>query len=147
MVAMSARQFKLTAPVPLERDIHEQCAKVLDAVILPPAMWTPYPAGVVQLSPAQQAAFSRFGLKRGMPDLWFMHEHLYMIELKRRGGSLTKTRITYTKRGAPRELLGQDRVFPALLRTGAVKEIAVCFTIDEVLKQLDRWEIPRRRTY
>jgi hypothetical protein len=143
----AAPKFRLTAPVPLELEVHENCARVLDTLLLPPAMWFCYPAGAAQLSPQQQAKFSRVGLKRGLPDLWFLHNGLYLIELKRPGGELSRTRIVYTKRGAPRELIGQDRTFPMLLKTGAVKAIAVCYTVDEVLAQLDRWEIPRRRAH
>lgn len=143
---MTAAAFRLTVPIPAERDVHENCARVLDALLLPPALWFSYAAGAAQLSPQQQARFSRIGLKRGLPDLWFLHQGLYCIELKRPGAPLTRTRIVRTRSGAPRELLGQDKVFPRLLATGAVKAISVCYTVEEVLSQLDRWEIPRRRT-
>jgi hypothetical protein len=139
--------FRLTMPIPAERDVHENCARVLDALLLPPAMWFTYPAGAAQLSPQQQARFSRIGLKRGLPDLWFLHHGLFLIELKRPGGELSRTRIVRTAKGGTRELLGQDKVFPRLLATGAVKAISVCYTVEEVLSQLDRWEIPRRRTH
>src|SRR5215470_1604311 len=78
--------YRLTAPEPLERDIHEACAQALDRLLSPPAEWWTYPAGAAQLSPQQQARYSRIGLKRGLPDLMVLHGGLYGIELKRAGG-------------------------------------------------------------
>src|SRR3954464_2012657 len=105
-------RFRLTPPEPSERDVHERCAEVLDKLLLPPAMWFTYPAGASVLSPQQAARHIRIGLKRGLPDLWFLHDGVYLIELKRPGGQLSKTRIVRSKSGAPRQLIGQDRVFP-----------------------------------
>src|SRR5262245_56518885 len=138
--------YKLTAPVPLERDVHEACASALDKLLLPPAVWWPYPAGVTQLSPQQHAAYSRFGIKRGMPDLHFLYQgRLYGIELKRRhSGRLSKTRTVYNKRGSPQILIGQEEMFPRLLAAGMV-EIAICHDVLDVLAALTRWQIPHRR--
>ena len=66
-MANVAANFRLRAPEPLEVDIHEACAKALDHLLLPPAMWFTYPAGASQLSPQQMARYSRIGLKRGLP--------------------------------------------------------------------------------
>lgn len=135
--------FKLSAPVPLERDIHEACASALDRLLLPPAVWFTYPAGAVQLSPQQQARYSRVGLRRGLPDIWIVHHGCYCIELKRPGGSLSKTKIVRTRRGSPRELVGQDQMFARLLQAG-VRDIAICHSVDEMVTQLERWGIPHR---
>ena len=35
---VTAAAFKLTIPIPAERGVHENCAKVLDALLLPPAL-------------------------------------------------------------------------------------------------------------
>ena len=140
-----ARRFRLTSPEPIERDVHKACAQALDKLLLPPAMWFTYPAGASILSPQQAARHIEIGLKRGLPDIWILHRGVYLIELKRRGGQLSKTRIVRTRRGSPRVLIGQEEVFPQLLATGAVRDIAVCFSVDEVLAALDRWQIPRRR--
>jgi hypothetical protein len=137
--------FRLTAPEPLERDVHESCARALDALLLRPAVWWPYPAGVTQLSPQQHAAYSRFGIKRGMPDLNVLYQgRLYGIELKRRGRKPSKTRTVYTAKGSPRVLIGQEEMFPILLAAGMV-EIAIAHNVDEVLDHLARWQIPHRR--
>jgi hypothetical protein len=139
-----SRRFRLTAPEPLEADIHAACAKALDALLLPPAMWFTYPAGAAQLSPQQMARYSRVGLKRGLPDIWLLYGGVYCIELKRRNGTLSKTRVARTKRGSPRILAGQADVFPQLIETGAIEAIAICTSVDELLAQLQRWEIPLR---
>jgi hypothetical protein len=136
--------FRLTAPEPLEVDIHEACAQALDRLLLPPAMWFTYPAGAVELSPQQMARYARVGLKRGLLDIWLLYRAVYCIELKRRGGQLSKTRIGRTRRGTPRVLAGQDEVFPQLIATGAVAAIAICTSVDEMLAQCRRWQIPLR---
>ena len=140
---MTAR-FRLAPDDPLEVDIHEQCARVLDRVLAPPAMWCCYPAGGTELAPQQWARYARMGLKRGMPDLFIFHRALWGIELKRRGGQLSKTRVVRTRRGTPRVLAGQEDVFPALLRSGAFREIAVAHNVEEVLAHLARWDVPLR---
>jgi hypothetical protein len=98
--------FRLQAPDPLELDIHEVCASALDRPLAPPAMWACYPAGAVELTAAQHARYARMGLKRGMPDILIFHRGLWGIEIKRRGGRLSKTRVVRTRRGSPRVLVG-----------------------------------------
>ena len=141
---MTAARFRLTAPEPLEVDTHEVCARALDRLLLPPAFWFTYPAGAAQLSPEQMARYSRIGLKRGLPDIWILYGGVYCIELKRRGGRLSKTRVGRTRRGSPHIYEGQEDVFPRLLATSAVKEIAICTSVDELLAQVVRWDIPMR---
>jgi hypothetical protein len=142
---VSAPAFRLTAPELAERDIHEACASALDRLLLPPALWFCYPAGATQLSPQQMARYSRMGLKRGMPDLWFLHNGTYCVELKRRGGQLSRTRIARTRRGSPRILAGQEDTFPQLLASGGVRDIAIAHSVDEMLDALAAWGIPLRR--
>jgi hypothetical protein len=146
LAAAAAPRFRLTPSEPPEREVHEHCARVLDALLLPPAFWFTYPAGATQLSPQQVARHTRIGLKRGLPDIWILYQGIYGIELKRHGNYLSKTRIGRTARGAPRVLEGQEDVFPKLLASGAFRAISICHTVEEVLDRLDRWGIPRRRT-
>jgi hypothetical protein len=108
-------------------------------------MWFTYPAGASVLSPQQMARHSRIGLKRGLPDIWVLHNGTFCIELKRKGGRLSKTRVATTRRGSPRILDGQTEVFPRLLASGGVDDIAICTSVDEVLAQLALWQIPLRR--
>jgi len=139
---MKSRPFRLTAPAPSETDIHEAVADALNYCLKsPPAEWACYPAGIVQLSPAQAARMSRAGLKRGWPDIMILHGRLYGIELKTRTGTLSKTKIVRTPRGAPRELIGQDKMFPRLVTAG-FRDIAICHSVVEVLDQCQRWGIP-----
>jgi hypothetical protein len=137
-----APRFRLTAPEPLEFDIHQACADALDKLLLPPAVWACYPAGVVQLSSQQAARMTRLGLKRGWPDLLIGFQGLWGIELKRRGGRLSKTRVGRTRRGSPRILEGQEDIFPRLIASGAFRAIAVAHSVDEMLAQLTAWGIP-----
>lgn len=141
---MSAVRLRLTAPEPSERDIHEACAQALDKLLLPPAMWFAYPAGASQLTPQQIARHARIGLKRGLPDIWVLHDGIWAIELKRHGGRLSKTRVARTRRGSPRILAGQEDVFPRLIETGAFNAIAICHSVGEMLGQLARWDVPLR---
>lgn len=135
--------FRLTPPPVPEQELHETVAALCQRLVAPPAQWAFYPAGGVQLSPAQAAKLSRMGLRRGWPDFIFVHSgKLYGIELKRRGGRLSKTRIVRTKRGAPRILDGQEDTFPLLEAAGMT--IAVCHSAEEVLAQLQEWQIPLR---
>jgi hypothetical protein len=136
--------FRLTAPEPYELDIHEACAAALDKLLLPPAIWACYPAGANQLQPYQTARLSRLGLKRGWPDLMVGYRSMYGIELKRHGGQLSKTRTIRTRRGGLRILDGQEDVFPKLIASGAFSAIATVHSVDEMLAQLRRWEIPVR---
>lgn len=140
-------RFRLAMPERYvsERDLHECVADTLEAIILPPAFWCAYPAGVVKLSPAQAAAYTRFGLKAGMPDLQIWFDGIWLIELKRRKGALSQTKIVRTKHGALREVTGQVERFAQLCATGAVRDLAVCYSVDDVLDRLDDWRIPVRR--
>lgn len=142
MTAAPAR-FRLTSPVVPERDIHQACAHTLNVLLLPPAEWACYPAGATQLSPQQQARYAKLGLKRGWPDLLILHHGLYGIELKRRGGRLSQTYTTRTRRGSPRELIGQAEMFPRLVAAGFT-EIAIAHSVDEMLAHLERWGVPLR---
>lgn len=138
--------FKLTgAPELRERDIHEQVAGVLDACLLDPAFWCCYPAGLVELSAAQAVRYVKCGLKSGMPDIMIWYHGIWLLELKRRGsGQLSRTRIVKTKHGL-REVVGQAERFVQLAKTGAVRDLAVCYSVDDVLAMLALWNIPHKR--
>jgi hypothetical protein len=137
------KRFRLTAPEPAEMEVHVACAKVLDALLLPPAIWACYPAGQIKLSEAQMARYKRVGLKRGWPDLFIIYQALvFGIELKKRGGQLSKTRIARDRRGQMRIYEGQEDVFPRLFAAGM--PIAIVHSVDEMLEQIQRWGIPLR---
>lgn len=138
------KRFKLTAPIPLEREVHKACAKALDRLLLPPAMWACYPAGVAQLSPQQMARYSELGLKRGWPDIMVSYHAFWGIEVKRAGGQLSKTRIGRTRKGSPKILDGQEDVFRQLIESGGFADIAIVHSVEEMLAQLAHWHIPLR---
>jgi len=138
------RPFRLEAPEPYELDIHEACASALDKLLLLPAVWACYPAGANQLQPYQTARLARLGLKRGWPDILVAYEKMYGIEVKRYGGQLSKTRTVRTRRGGLRVLDGQQDVFPKLIASGAFAAIETVRSVDEMLAQLRRWNIPVR---
>jgi hypothetical protein len=115
---------------------------MLDLMLRPPAVWTTFPAGNVQLPKHAAAKLTRLGLKRGFPDILVVCGGVFGIELKRKGGVLSKTRIVRTRRGAMRVLDGQADVFPRLEAAGM--PIAVCHDKDEVLAALAAWRLPVR---
>ena len=148
---MTVRPFKLTPPEQSESTLQENTARILDALLCPPAIWWSAAIGATKLSPQQAAALSRAGVKRGLPDVMVLHDgKLRAIELKKAGsgprggggGTLSKTRIVRTRRGAPRILEGQEDVFPRLEAAGMT--IAIARSVDEVLAQLAAWGVPLR---
>jgi hypothetical protein len=138
------RPFRLTPPPVYEDDIHVCFANALDVVLPPEAVWFHYPAGHTELPYAIAARLYRMGLKRSLPDFWILYYGLFLIELKRPGGKLSRTRIGRTRRGTPRELIGQEDMFPKLLRSGAVAAIATHESVAAALDQLERWGLPLR---
>jgi hypothetical protein len=135
--------MRLTAPVVSEAELQEAVADALDVLLLPPAMWTAYPAGHIALTGQQAAKLLRMGLKRSWPDVLVLHGVLHGIELKRRGSALSKTRLVRTRRGRPRIVEGQADVFPRLEAAGM--RLSTCETVEQVLSALTRWGIPLRR--
>lgn len=137
------QRLRLQRPVVPEQDLHESVARALTYMVLPPAMWTTFPAGNVPLPAMYATKLARMGLKRGWPDILIVcHQRVYGIELKREGGQLSTTRLGRTARGSLRELEGQDRVFPRLMAAGM--PIAVCSSVWAVLRQLETWGLPMR---
>lgn len=139
---MSPRPFRLKAPVPPEIDLHEAVAQALSVLILPPAEWTTFPAGHVKLTGQAASKLARLGLKRNWPDVLVLHGAIFGIELKRPGGSLSRTRTVRTRRGGARIVEGQREAFPRLERAGM--RLAVCESVPEVLATLRKWGVPLR---
>ena len=137
------RPFSLAAPITPENDLHAAVAHALDVLLLPPATWTTFPAGHVELTAQAAAKLARLGLKRNWPDILVLHQVLHGIELKRTGAALSRTRTVRTRRGRLRTVEGQRDVFPRLEAAGM--RLAVCTSVDEVLAQLAAWDVPLRR--
>lgn len=112
-------------------------------MLLKPAKWACYPAGHLKLSKAEVARLSRMGLQRGWPDLLVIwNGSIYGLEIKRPGGTLSRTTIARTRSGAPRVLVGQEEVFPELMAAGM--KIAFVTSVEEMLLVLAHWGIPVR---
>jgi hypothetical protein len=111
-------------------------------LLLPPAVWFAMPVGHIKLTKAQAARLTEIGLKRGLPDIFVLHQRLYGVELKRPGGQLSRTRIVRTRRGGLRELAGQRETFPVLEAAGLT--IAVCDSLLAVLAFLTACGVPLR---
>lgn len=129
-------------PIPKEDDIHAAVAKALDLLLLPPAMWTTFPAGGYLLTPAAAGRLSRLGLKRGWPDVLVLHRELHGIELKRPGGVLSRTVTVRNRLGGIRVVEGQRDMFPRLEAAGM--RLATCTSVDAVLTVLRGWGVPLR---
>ncbi len=136
------RPFRLTAPIAPETELQEAVADALDLLLMRPATWCAYPAGHIQLSGQAATKLARMGLKRGWPDVLVLHGVLHGIELKRRGGTLSRTRTVRTRRGSLRIVEGQRDVFPRLEAAGM--RLAVCDSVDAVLGALAAWGVPLR---
>lgn len=136
-------RLRLELVTPSENELAESVAHLLAKVLLPPAEWTCFPAGVVPLPKALGTKLSRYGLARGWPDYLILHQRLYGLELKTRGGRLSKGYMARTARGGVKWREGQEEVFPRL--TAAGMTIAVCRSIPDVLGALTEWQIPMRR--
>ena len=136
-------RYRLVEEIRPEDELHASVADALDKLLLPPARWTTFPAGSVPLPPQYAAKLSRLGLKRGWPDVQVVFGgRIWGIELKRRGGKLSRTRIVRTRRGALRELVGQEDEFPRLREAGM--EIGVCNSVPAVLAFLAAAGVPLR---
>jgi hypothetical protein len=137
------RPFRLTAPIAPETELQEAVANTLDLLVREPATWCAYPAGHIKLSGQAAAKLARMGLKRGWPDVLVLHGGtLFGIELKRRGGALSRTRTVRTRRGSLRVVEGQRDVFPRLEAAGM--RLAVCDSVEGVLATLAAWGVPLR---
>ena len=137
------RAWRLVEEIRPEDELHASVADALDKLLLPPARWTTFPAGSVPLPPRYAAKLSRLGLKRGWPDVQIVFGgRIYGVELKRRGGKLSRTRLVRTRRGGLRELVGQEDEFPRLREAGM--EIAVCNSLPAVLAFLAVCGVPLR---
>jgi hypothetical protein len=136
--------FRLTAPAPSEDELHAAVRDALDTFLAPPAFWTTMPAGGYLLSAAARARLYRLGLKTGLPDVLLWHaRRSYGIELKDRDGRLSRTRVVRSKRtGRVRIVVGQQERHAELRAAGM--EVAVCRSVDDVLRAVADWRLPVR---
>jgi len=76
---------------PSEAQLHVSVAEFLDWILLPPAMYSTFPAGWGKLGLKTSKQLKRSGLKPGMPDVLVFPGHggVVGIELKADGNYLT----------------------------------------------------------
>lgn len=137
--------FRLAAWEPDEDDLTITTADWFRQFLLPPVRWTKNPTGDVELSPAQARKLYRFGVREGWPDFQLAYGmRMFGIEMKKRDGALSRTRLVKTKRGW-REIEGQREVFADLRSQGWL--IAVCRDLNAVILQCETWKLPLRSGY
>ena len=109
-----------------EDALHAAVAQLLDVALLPPVVWTAFPAGGG--GAARGGRLKHLGLKAGFPDIFLIHHgHTFGIELK-------------TAKG---RLLPSQKIMHPILE-GAGMRIAVCRSVDDVLAALRGWGLPLR---
>lgn len=68
---------------PRESELHVSVAELLDWVLLPPAIYTTFPAGWGKLTRSTAGRLQASGMKKGMPDIFvFAPKKVIGIELK-----------------------------------------------------------------
>jgi hypothetical protein len=124
------RPFKLKAWEPSEDELHRSVAQWLDWMLLPPALYTTFPAGWGELDNATAGRLKASGLKPGFPDiLAFRPGRCIGIELKTSDGPLKQS---------------QKEMFPKLKAAGV--DVYVCRSVDEVVQVLVEQGFPMRKT-
>lgn len=103
-----------------ELNLHRSVSDFLDWMLLPPAMWTTFPAGWTAMRAGAAGRLKGCGLKAGMPDiLVFYNGFTIGIELKSSINNLSKA---------------QRAMFDKLRKAGVMTH--VCRSIDEVYEAL-----------
>lgn len=122
------RTVKVPPPPIRETALHGAVAELLDWILVPPAVFTTFPAGWGKMTPAMAGMLHRCGLKRGMPDILVFHARRCLgIELKVPGRSQSAA----------------QRAMTAKL-TGAGIDVFVARSVDDVATILEREGIPLR---
>jgi VRR-NUC domain len=123
------KRFKLRATDPAEVEFHRSVAELLDWILLPPTVWTTFPAGWGDLPIATAGRLKGCGLKAGMPDIlvWRHDGRSIGLELKKVGKSASAK---------------QREMHARLLGVGV--RVYICETLEEVLQALAIFEVPLR---
>ncbi|MBA0087715.1 MAG: VRR-NUC domain-containing protein [Acidobacteria bacterium Pan2503] len=112
-----------------EADLHRSVADLLDWILLPPALWTTFPAGWGKLGKATAGRLRGAGLKAGFPDLFiFFSGRATGIELKAEGGQVSKK---------------QTAMFLRLYEAGV--RVYICKNTDDVIGVLEQESLPHRK--
>jgi hypothetical protein len=126
------QRVKPKRPLINEAALHRSVAEFLDWVLLPPAIWTTFPAGWTDMRKGAAGRLKGCGLKAGMPDILIFHGNgcTMGIELKSIPGKLSKFQLDmFTKLDA------------AGLRT------YVSRSLEDVYNALIIEDVPRKKVY
>jgi hypothetical protein len=130
----AAKPFNLPHNVK-ESELHVSVAELLDWILLPPAMFTTFPAGWGKLTKATAGRLYASGLKKGMPDILVFEKagigttKVIGIELKVDGGSVSSA----------------QRTMFAKLQAVSIR-VYICRNIEDVVRALADAGIPYRKT-
>jgi hypothetical protein len=111
-----------------EAELHRSVAELLDWVVLPPAMWTTFPAGWTAMRKGAAGRLRGCGLKAGMPDIFVFHDKRTIgIELKTPSGKISAVQLDMSVK----------------LNLAGVP-VHACRSIDDVHRVLAYHQIPMR---
>jgi len=116
---------------PSETQLHVSVAEFLDWILLPPAIYSTFPAGWGKLGLKTSKQLKRSGLKPGMPDVLVFpgHGRVVGIELKAEGNYLTPI----------------QREMQRMLHDAGV-HVYVARSIEDVIEALESERVPMRPT-
>ena len=128
---------------PRESELHASVAELLSWVLIPPAMFSTFPAGWGKLSKATAGRLYAAGMKKGMPDIlvFSLHQGISLI---------TKVEIAHTKiigielKAGANSLTPAQRTMHAQLQAVGIR-VYVCRSQEDVLAALDDADITRRQ--
>lgn len=117
-----------------EDQLHRSVAEFLDIALLPPAVWTTFPAGWGKFGIKTAVRLKRSGLKAGMPDIFVFD----------RVGPVQATKVVGIELKKPGEqpTAAQQLMFARLRAIGVA--IHVCESIDAVVRALSQERIGLR---
>src|SRR5262249_14380630 len=134
---VSLRKQSPAVPVPTELDLHRSVAQFLDLALMPPAVWTTFPAGWGKFGLKTAVQLKQSGLKPGMPDI-LVFDAYHMIA----NHIYTKVVGLELKKPGEKPSAAQQLMFGRLRACGVA--IHVCESIDDVVKALSQEQIGLR---
>jgi hypothetical protein len=134
----TARPFNLPHN-PRETEFHVSVAELLDWILLPPAMFTTFPAGWGKLGKATAGRLKASGMKKGMPDILVFGVHRMIAHR-----TYTNVIGIELKVGDNSVNSAQRGMFAQLQAVGI--RTYVCRNIEDVVRALADANIPYRKT-
>jgi hypothetical protein len=114
-----------------EAELHRSVADFLNWMLLPPAVWTTFPAGWTAMRKGAAGRLRGCGLKAGMPDILVFHNRNTIgIELKTSDGKVSAV---------------QKQTIKELAHAGI--EVPICRSIEDVYSALVIYNIPVRNWF